>query len=382
MRILLLEKNPYLDGLKGGSKADRALMECLAARGHECIAVAPAAGDEEGDEILVSGSVRVVVATHEGVRVHAVAAAAGQDDIVAGYLVAVIEREQPDVVMSGVVDLVPLVERAGSPPFVYLAHVAAHLPFGPAAWRPDPCVTARLQAVAGIIAPSEYIAGYIREFGNLSATAIPCLGYGRGPFPSFGDFDTGAITMINPCAGKGGSLFMALASVLTDRRFLAVPTWGTTDEERAALERLANVAITPADKDIDRIFARTKVLLVPSLWHESFGMLVVEAMARGIPVFASDVGGLPEAKLGVPYLIPVAPIEGHTDEIDSRGLPIPIIPKQELAPWIEALDDLLASRSRYQEVAALSARAAQDYIASLDCAATERYLAGICRTPA
>ena len=36
--------------------------------------------------------------------------------------------------------------------------------------------------------------------------------------------------------------------------------------------------------------------------------IVVEAMLRGVPVIASNTGGLPEAKLGVPYVLPVTPI--------------------------------------------------------------------------
>jgi glycosyltransferase involved in cell wall biosynthesis len=34
--------------------------------------------------------------------------------------------------------------------------------------------------------------------------------------------------------------------------------------------------------------------LVPSVWPEPFGLVAVEAMAAGVPVIASRVGGLPE----------------------------------------------------------------------------------------
>jgi glycosyltransferase involved in cell wall biosynthesis len=42
------------------------------------------------------------------------------------------------------------------------------------------------------------------------------------------------------------------------------------------------------------LFEKIDVLVVPSLWHEPFGRVAIEAMAWGIPVIASQRGGLPE----------------------------------------------------------------------------------------
>ena len=44
------------------------------------------------------------------------------------------------------------------------------------------------------------------------------------------------------------------------------------------------------DELIDR-YDCSDLLLVPSLWQEPFGLVVVEAMARGLPVIASNLGG-------------------------------------------------------------------------------------------
>ena len=46
--------------------------------------------------------------------------------------------------------------------------------------------------------------------------------------------------------------------------------------------------------DPSDFFARIDVLIVPSVWHEPFGRVVIEAYAHGTPVIAACRGGLPE----------------------------------------------------------------------------------------
>ncbi len=46
--------------------------------------------------------------------------------------------------------------------------------------------------------------------------------------------------------------------------------------------------------DIDALFHEAQVLVVPSQCYESFGLTIVEAMARKVPVVATEVGGIPE----------------------------------------------------------------------------------------
>lgn len=43
--------------------------------------------------------------------------------------------------------------------------------------------------------------------------------------------------------------------------------------------------------DLIKYYDLSDIMLVPSLWQEPFGLVVAEAMARGLPVIASDVGG-------------------------------------------------------------------------------------------
>ena len=42
------------------------------------------------------------------------------------------------------------------------------------------------------------------------------------------------------------------------------------------------------------IIKNSKILLVPSQSYESFGLTIIEAMSLGIPIVATNVGGIPE----------------------------------------------------------------------------------------
>jgi glycosyltransferase involved in cell wall biosynthesis len=46
--------------------------------------------------------------------------------------------------------------------------------------------------------------------------------------------------------------------------------------------------------DLERFFQGARLLVVPSLWFETYGMVVAEAMMRGVPVLCSDIGALSE----------------------------------------------------------------------------------------
>lgn len=103
---------------------------------------------------------------------------------------------------------------------------------------------------------------------------------------------TGAecITLINLTENKGAKLFYDLARAMPDRKFLAVK--GGYDQQMIA--RMPNVEIVDNTHDIRPIYARTRILLVPSL-IETYGRVAVEAMCSGIPVIANTTAGLVEA---------------------------------------------------------------------------------------
>ncbi len=111
------------------------------------------------------------------------------------------------------------------------------------------------------------------------------------------------------------------------------------------------------------VLQHIKILLVPSLWGEAFGQVVVDAMLRGIPVIASDLGGLTEAKLGVPYLLPVNPIREYVNK--PLAAPAPVIPEQNIEPWISAIQRLTTDRTHYNAISQQSYQASHQFLNSL-----------------
>jgi glycosyltransferase involved in cell wall biosynthesis len=58
---------------------------------------------------------------------------------------------------------------------------------------------------------------------------------------------------------------------------------------------LRNVELAPRARDMRAVYGRARIVLAPSQWREAFGRVAAEAHVSGVPVIASDIGGLPEA---------------------------------------------------------------------------------------
>jgi glycosyltransferase involved in cell wall biosynthesis len=247
--------------------------------------------------------------------------------------------------------------QAASDRTVILVHTHWHLPFGPEARAPDPMQHARMRRARGIVVVSDYSRRYLRDFGNVNADLIRFPVFGQGPFPVLGKPDVGYVTLINPCLSKGLAVFLDLADHFADVAFAAVPTWGADDAVLAVLAERPNIAVLSADDDIGTVLQGTRVLLAPSLTPETFGYVAIDAMLRGIPVMAGNLGGQPEAKLGVEFVLPV----GDKDP----------------EPWRTALTTLLADSVAYISCAQASRDAALRFLSETDVRHFIEYLAAL-----
>ena len=389
MRILLTANASYVPPRGGATRSNLLWLENMAASGHDCRIVAAELADRAGrrEQIAnedVDWATRehrdgVEVLERAGLRVYAVAERSQQ----AAVLRQEVHAFQPDWVLVSSEDLGHglLREAHHSAPgrVVYLAHTPQFFPFGPASWNPDSHARELVARSAGVVAIGHYTAGYIkRHLGREVAVIHPPI-YGRGPFPNLASFATGLVSMVNPCAIKGISIFSALAERFPGFGFGYLPGWGTTHSDRAQLDAHAHMSRLPNCREIAQFLGRTRVLLMPSLWIEGFGLAVVEAMLHGIPVIASDAGGLVEAKMGTPFVAPVRPIERYEPVFDEHALPKPVIEPSDLEPWTQALQTLLTDPAMYEQVSAASREAALHFAGSLDAGRMAAYLQSLAR---
>jgi len=390
MRILLAQNSLYYPAHGGGDKSNRLLLEALAARGHECrvvarISVFGQTGHTAYLATLASRGVTpqtttggIVVFGRAGVQVHVVTTAS-----LRAHFAEQSEAFAPDVILVSTDDpaqlLLETALRHATARVVYLARATLAVPFGPDCAFPSEVKTDRIRACDAVVGVSRYVAGYIRKYAGIDAVHVPISLMeppGQKGWPDLGRFDNEFVTFVNPCAVKGISIFLGLARAFPQITFAAVPTWGTNQQDLALLEATPNIRLLPPVDDINLLFARSRVLLAPSLWAEARSRIVLEALLRGVPVMAANVGGIPEAMMGVPYLLPVSPIEKYQPRLDEQMVPVAEVPPQDLTPWSAALSRLLTDRAHYEDVAGQSRRAALGYAADLHAGHLEKLLQG------
>ncbi|MBE0657082.1 MAG: alpha/beta fold hydrolase [Bryobacteraceae bacterium] len=395
MKILLAHNSTYFPAHGGGDKSNRLLMEALAGRGHQVRVFTRTErfGDAEQARYLAeldrrgqayeidteAGEVRFRLG---GVDVRVLAC---RPELRAAFQHH-IDDFGPDIIVTSTDDpgqlLFDLAVKAPLARVVYLVRATIAVPFGPDSSSVNERKRELLRRADGVVGVSRYVAGYVRQWAGIPAIHLPIsLLEPQAGYPLLGHFDNPYVTMVNPCAVKGISILLGLADRMTHVQFAAVPTWGAEAAELDALRRRPNITLLDPVDNIDDLLKLSRVVLVPSLWAEARSRIVLEAMSRGIPVMASDAGGIHEAMLGVPHLLKVNLIRRYKPAVGSGMVPVAEVPEQDVEPWVEVLDRLTTDHDHWSKIAGQSRRASLEYAATLNVLPFEGFLQSMLGKP-
>ncbi|NLS91636.1 MAG: glycosyltransferase family 4 protein [Planctomycetaceae bacterium] len=156
------------------------------------------------------------------------------------------------------------------------------------------------------------------------------------------------VTFVNPQPHKGVFVLARIAEQLFRRRpdirlLIVEGRSGVEWLERTGLDLsgLTNLSVMNNTPDARDFYQVSRVVLMPSLWRESFGRVAAEAMINGIPVLASNRGALPEVVGDAGFLFDIP--DCYTPETRK------VSTAEEVAPWVETIIRLWDDDEFYTE---------------------------------
>lgn len=294
MRVLICSTYPHLPEIVGGLQTSTDEL---------CLAML----DRGVEPIVLCG-----LSEHEGRQ----AGAPARSDHALGYrtirvadpvdairAVAVALEPTAIIVQSGTT-LVPLVIAAlecRRPVAVYLHNVELQQLGGTLV--PDPALL--------YVANSDFTARRLRALCGIDCVVLPPVVLPHRYLAS----ETGErVLFVNPTQVKGVEIAVALALRHSDIPFTFVESWSLDSRWRDQVIRrvghLPNVEWLQPTREVAKLYHRSRLLLMPSVWEEAYGRTAIEAQLNGLPVIASNRGALPDTVgLGGLLLDPHAPIE-------------------------------------------------------------------------
>jgi phosphatidyl-myo-inositol alpha-mannosyltransferase len=336
---------PYDITVPGGVQGHvRQLADALRALGDEVLVVAPADGQTTGSVARAGGSVGVP--WNDSVAPVALSPLAGSRALEA------VREHSPDVVHihEPAVPVVSLAAAARAPrPIVATFHAWSE---GDAAYRAAaPVLRRTLRRVDARIAVSVPAAAFHARMLGTDEGSFEIIPNGvevgrfatAAPHPSLRDADAPVLLFVGRLERRKG-LVEALRAYVTVRRQhrdvrLVVVGEGPEGERvrdlvpgelRDGIRMVGRVE----GGELPRYHAAADIFLAPSLGGESFGIVLVEAMAAGIPVVASSIPGY-----------------ASVVQDDVTGRLVPPGDADALARTIAGLLDDRAARSRLADAA-------------------------------
>jgi hypothetical protein len=213
--------------------------------------------------------------------------------------------------------------------------VLLHMPLGPGAAEETV-----LASAAAVVTTSEWTRAQVRSWYGLRHVYAVRPGTDEAPLAAGSGTGTALLSVAAVHPGKGHDLLLEALARLEDRMWTLVCA-GSLDVDpdhvtalqtqvyARSWERQVTFAGPLAGSALDAAYDLADLVVLPSR-RESYGMVVTEALARGLPVLATRTGGVPEA-LGrapggtLPGLLvtpddPAALADGLSRWLDERHL--------------------------------------------------------------
>jgi glycosyltransferase involved in cell wall biosynthesis len=214
----------------------------------------------------------------------------------------------------------------------------------------------------GVLTPSSFLTNLYRTTMGFESTPLPVPLNLEDVVAE--ERDPHFVTMVNPSPEKGLMVMARLAEELGRRRpdipVLIVEARGSVDHLVQAgllsgfdLRRHKSIVGTPSVAQPKVFYARTRVLVAPSLWQEPAGRVAAEAMLNGIPPIVSDRGGLGEVCNGAGFVLHIP--QEFTPKTNEP------VPAEAVEPWVELIVRLWDDQVFYEGEAARALAASDMY---------------------
>ena len=185
--------------------------------------------------------------------------------------------------------------------------VLLHMPFGERDADARAAEGRVLWAAAAVVTTSEWSRGWVLEAYGLKSSIVHVAAPGVDPADLASTSEAGErlLCVAAVTSDKGHEVLLEALAGVADLPW-QLTCVGSHSRDRELTDRVRRLASTlgiaervtwtgPLSRDeLDKVYA-TADLLVTATRAESWGMVVTESLARGIPVLATEVGGLSEA---------------------------------------------------------------------------------------
>ena len=178
--------------------------------------------------------------------------------------------------------------------------VLLHMPLGP-----GPAEETVLSSAAAVLTTSEWARAQVRSWYGVRRVYAVRPGTDRSPLATGSGTGSALLCVAGVHPGKGHDLLLDALSRLGDRPWTLLcagsldldPAFATDLQNQVYArrwERRVTFAGPLVGRTLRAAYEQADLVVLPSR-SESFGMVVTEALAHGLPVVATRVGGVPEA---------------------------------------------------------------------------------------